>query len=485
MRDVSPLSSPEISSPSRSGQQVLRRQLRTGAVLVGLVIAAAASAQNNITVDTNASGWATYDALNAGVGPSLFSNFGVRADASVGGPTVNVGISGGTTFSFPDFTNGQILVPTISTVNVGLTPTWGGSISSDSSFSASVKFHYDIGPFSGDKDIFSQSLGAPASDNLASGNVLSSGTASDSASGNLYTFSLGEDAVAASASASINVGVKYTNSVKYDPNAQYGITSWVSKTKGGGPIGLGTKQTPASGGSLDPGIFNPGGFSTGDQVYLEFEPSVQFDMPVTPYTDLSLPITGRLYAEALGETLADITFPSVSPFDLPLDYDPWDVNVLWNSDSAFGIPVKYESETNIGDGTCLHPEINCSVFVVDGQIFTFTPTGFNDSGPNNLTAGGVWGNWNSAANGGGPLPQACDVATGKCYDSTDPNMPIGRFTVVSSVTQVGSNNAPEPGSLALLGIGIVGMFAGTRGRNRIWRQGRCDPRPGSARCAHG
>jgi hypothetical protein len=69
-----------------------------------------------------------------------------------------------------------------------------------------------------------------------------------------------------------------------------------------------------------------GNAQAGKQVYLNFEPGVNFGMAVTPSSSLSTPITGNLSAEAFGDTLVNYTFPIATPFNLPINYDEWDVN---------------------------------------------------------------------------------------------------------------------------------------------------------------
>jgi hypothetical protein len=208
---------------------------------------------------------------------------------------------------------------------VGYTPGWTGSLTSTSNFSASATFQANVGPFSASDNLFSQNLNAVASGNLASGGNLTGGSASGSANGSLFHYTYTASAFVASASASINVGANYQNSVNWNPTTQYGVYSWLSTTKGGGPTSTPTFTT-GSGGALNYTVQDFGNAQAGKQVYLNFEPGVNFGMAVTPSSSLSTPITGNLSAEAFGDTLVNYTFPIATPFNLPINYDEWDVN---------------------------------------------------------------------------------------------------------------------------------------------------------------
>ena len=422
----------------------------------------AAHAQSTLDVNTSGTANATYDPFTANAGPFPASNFGVAVSASLGGNNVDLALGGDTSFLFPSFTNGQVLLPLVSNVNVGYTPGWTGSLSSTSNFSANATFQANVGPFSASDNLFSQNLNAVANGNLASGGNLTGGSASGSANGSLFHYTYTASALVASASASINVGANYQNSLNWNPTTQYGVYSWLSDTKNQGPTGT-PLFTTGSGGALDYTVQDFGSASLGKQVYLNFEPGVNFGMAVTPSSTLSTPITGNLSAEAFGDTLVNYTFPIATPFNLPINYGEWDVNGEWNSGFAFSVPAMEESGQGSG-GTCVDPQANCLEFVVDGNVFTFAnplPT----SGPSNLTNGFDFGSWGSGVNGAPLLPNACDPATGICYASNDPNMPVGTATMSSSLTPV---TTPEPGGWLLLAMSLGAIiFVGRRKKTLV------------------
>lgn len=437
----------------------MKSQLSIAILALVLVFAAgtlAAHAQTEVDVNTSGTADATYDPFTSNAGPFPASNFGVAVSASLGGNDVDLTLGGDTSFLFPTFTNGEVLSPLVSNVPVGYTPGWTGSLTSTSNFSASATFQANVGPFSASDNLFSQNLNAVANGNLASGGNLTGGSASGSANGSFFNYTYTASAFVASASASINVGANYQNSLNWNSTTQYGVYSWLSTTKGGGPTST-PLFTTGSGGALNYTVEDFGNAQAGKQVYLNFEPGISFGMAVTPSSTLSTPITGNLSAEAFGDTLVNYTFPIATPFNLPINYGEWDVNGDWNSGYAFSIPV--EEEDTDQTGTCLDPRSQCVIFVVDGSVFTFANS-LTASGPSNLTGGTDFGTWGPGVNGASPLPDACDPTTGICYASTDPNMPVGTPTMMSTLTPV---TAPEPGGWPLLAMSLATLiFVGWR-----------------------
>jgi hypothetical protein len=420
-----------------------------------LFSSAAIQAQTTINVNTSGTATATYDPFTANAGPFPNSNFGVAASASLGGTDIGLNLGGTTSFVLPAFTSGQILLPNTSNVNVGYTPGFTGSLSSTSNFTANASFVYNVGPFGGSDSLFSQNLNPTATANLVSGGSLVGGNGSQTANGNAFQYTYSASAFVASASATLTVGANYQNSVASAATTQYGVYSWLSTTPDAAPT-TAPEFTSVSSGALNYTVQNFGE-TPGKQLYLNFEPGVAFVMAITPSSTLSTPITGNLSAEAFGDTLVNYTFPIATPFQLPVNYQEWDVSGDWNSGYAYSVPVMDENTSDIPGAVCLDPNQNCVQYVVDGNIFSFfnpLPT----SGPSNLTGGSDFGLWNPTVNGTPPLPDACDPSTGICYASTDPNMPVGTGTVVSSVKPVGTVPTPEPGELPLLALGLAAIL---------------------------
>ncbi|MGH9529171.1 MAG: hypothetical protein ACRD2S_04550 [Terriglobales bacterium] len=443
------------------------KSLLIGALLCLILTAVGpfTQAQTTFDVNTNGTAYADYDPLTASAGPFPASNFGVSANASLGGTDVNLALGGSTSFLFPGFTDNQILVPTISTVNVGYTPGWTGSLTSTSDFSTSATFHASVGPFSTTDNLFSQNLTAVASSSIASGGVITSGAASGTASGNVFTYTYTASAVFASASAGISVGANYQNQINWNHNTQYGVYSWLSTAPNQAPTSA-PQFTSVNSGALNYTLQNFGGATVGQQLYLNLEPSVLFGMTVTPSSNLSTPITGNLSAEAFGDTLVNYNFPIATPFNLPVSYDDWDVSGQWDPGFALSVPVMEENASDLPGVTCTDPNANCVIYVVDGNAFQFQNSlGLN--GPSSLTNGSDTGMWNNELNGAPPLPDACDPATGICYASTDPNMPVGTATQSSSLMQV-----PEPGGLTLFVMSLIGTVLFGR-RSLVLAIGKC------------
>jgi hypothetical protein len=448
-----------VAKESRDIMNPGKTILTLALLAVALFHAASASAQTTLTVGTGGTATATYGGIPANAGPFPASNFGVAASANLGGTSVDLALGGGTNFLFPAFSDGQVLLPNSSNVNVGYTPAWTGSLTSTSNFSLSATFVSNVGPFSSSDNLFSQNLNAVASGNLASGGTLAGSNASGTANGSFFNYTYSASAFVASASASINIGANYQNSLNWTPTTQYGVYSWLSTTQNQGP-----SSTPAftsvSSGGLNYTVQDFGSFTPGQQLYLNFEPGVTLGMTVTPSSTLSAPITGNLSAEAFGDTLINYTFPIATVFTLPVNYNEWDVNGQWNSSYAYSIPVIEENGQSTAGG-CLDPMVNCVEYIVDGNPFSFLTNSFPNSGPSSLTNGFASGSWNPILNGGAILPPACDPASGVCYSSDDPNMPVGSATVTSSVTEVIAT--PEPGTLPLFVAGLAGMvFVGWR-----------------------
>jgi hypothetical protein len=417
-----------------------------------------AAAQVDVDMNVSGIGSAGYAPFSAGGGPYPFSNFGVSANGSLGGANIDVSVASSTRFAFPSFNNGDVLQPGTSSLAVALSPQWSGSVSATSSLTANVAFQYNLGPWSGSDSIFSQNLGTSASGSIANaGGALSSNSVSNSASGTVWNYHLGLDAGVGSASAGITVGDTYRSGANYSPSAQYGVTTWVSTDRGGAPVGA-TASTQSGGGSVDSTVLAPTGIGSGTQVYLHYEPSIAFDMPVTPTSDVSLPITGNLHGEAFGETVFDYNFPLGNLFDLALSYDPWDVAIDWFSGWNYVVPAMWES--HLVNGVCLDPELNCNMLVVDGLPFLAQSSGFSDSGPFDPTGLLARGGWNPTVNDSRPVPPICDPASGVCYASNDPDMPLGGpVTIGHSIQQVGGGSVPAPAPLALLLAGWVAMVA--------------------------
>lgn len=431
-----------------------------------LICAAAASAQTNISVTTNAQGTSGYTSLSAGAGPFPFSNFGVQANSTISFgsvslfpvPTITPGtslsINGSTLFQVPTFTAGTHL-DTFSTMNIGYTPSWtSGAITANANVSASAGFQYNIGPFGGSKNIYNQSLSATASANLLSGGSLTSGTATASATGQNYSASFSLSAFAASASASLIAGANLQTTVNSSsPNVQYGYYTWVS-SDGSYSSADPLTWNAVNGGPLTFQFPSPGNNNNNDPFFFNFLPGVQFDMSVSPSATFSVPVSGNLSAEAFGDTLASYMFPIGTPFTENDNANAVDYFFTWAAGQYASIPTVFHY--------CNAAGVGCDYFDVQGNSLLFANTFLPDSPPLNFTGGGTFGGWNPSLGFNPTLPFACDPATGQCFLSNDTNMPIGPGSVSFNVTPLNPTPTPESSTLLLLGTGLIGLGAAFR-----------------------
>ncbi len=421
-----------------------------------LVISPASKAQTSINVGTAAAGSASYNPFSASGGPFPFTNFGVQAGVNLGGTNVNLNLGGLTNFLLPQFNSGQVLTPGSSGASVGYTPGWTGNLAATSTLAANVTFVYNIGPFSGSDNIFNQNLVNPLGGNLASGGALVGGSSVATANGNLFGLGYSASAPFASASATINVGLQYQSSLAWNPATSYGVNSWLSAAPNGAALGPTTTSSVSSGG-LNYIVPTGAGLTTGEQLYINLQPTVDLNMAITPVSAVSTPISGNLNVQAFGNTIANYNFPIANPFTLPIGYTPWDASASWDSGTVLSIPVLYASSFNANGISCPIGAL-CNDFVVDDPSFTFQVPTLGNGGLNDLTGGGVSGGWNPTVNGSGMVPTICDPNNDTCYASNDPNLPVGQGSVMTNVTQL--TTTPEPGTFTLFGCGILALAFG-------------------------
>jgi hypothetical protein len=407
------------------------------------------------TLDTTSLNTATYTDLTGNAGPFPFNNLGVQATTNLG-LLVSASTNGSTTFQFPTITPGQTFALG-SSLNYAYTPSWtGGSIGSAAGLSADANFTYNLGPFSGTDSIFSTALNTQANGNIGGGTTLTGGTANGIASATPQFFGLTESAFLASASVGVNVGLNLQTAINYNPTVQYGYYSWVSTT--GGVASPAVFQGVTSGAlnyTFDSSLPGLAGANT---FFLNIAPAVMVDLPITPTTTVSLPLSGDFNVSAFGDTLVDETVPLGTVSLYNANYDTWD-------DSMDFTGKYYSMELTASDGCGNnYAVVACSPhYTVDGDgLLVGTKVNIPGGGPSNLTGGGGNGGWDTNYTNAPLVPGVCDPSTGICYASNDPNMPVGPGSVTTTGGPVGT---PEPGTRLLLVCGCVALmaFSGRKG----------------------
>jgi hypothetical protein len=423
------------------------------AVVVLLVANAGVRGQAYLTqtLDTTSLNTATYDDLAGNAGPFPFNNLGVQATTNLG-LLVSASTNGSTTFQFPTITPGQVFL-TSSSLNYAYTPSWtGGSIGANAGLSATATFNYNLGPFSGTNTIFDTALNTQANGTIGGGTTLTGGTANGVASATPQFFGLTESAVLASASVGVNVGLNLQTAIGYNPTVQYGYYTWVTTTGGvSSPMTFHGVTNGALNYDFDQNLPALAGSNT---FFLNFAPAVVVDLPITPTTTVSLPISGDFHVSAFGGTLVDESLPLGTVSLYNANYDTWD--------DSMDFTGKYYSMELTASDNCSNTGFDitaCPHYTVDGDgLLVGTKVNIPGGDPSNLTGGGGNGGWDSNYSNAPLVPGVCDPSTAMCYASNDPNLPVGPGSVTTTGGPIGT---PEPGTMLLLVLGCIVLFAAT------------------------
>src|SRR5580692_11056809 len=126
--------------------------MRLSGVAIVFFITVSCSFAGSITVGTSAAATATYGSVGESAGPFPWSDLGITASASVSGGGLSVATGGSTSYSFlSSLTGGESFTPGATSVNLGYTPGWTGSIATlgaaNGDFNSALE--WNIGPFSG------------------------------------------------------------------------------------------------------------------------------------------------------------------------------------------------------------------------------------------------------------------------------------------------------------------------------------------------
>ncbi len=438
-------------------EQCKNRTKQIGRILaaLGLLLLANAAVRGQAyltqTLNTTALNSATYDDLTGNAGPFPFSNLGVSTNTNLG-LLVSASVNGNTTFQFPTFTPGQVIA-TGSSFNYAYTPSWtGGSIGSNAGLSASATLSYDLGPFSGSNTIFDTGLNTSANGVIGGGATLTGGTANGTANSAPVFAGITESALFASASVGVNVGLNLQTALSFNPSVQYGYYSWINTT------GTYSSTDNVSFTGVGSGALN---YTFGDNLdasvpsntfFLNFAPAVQVDLPITPTSTVGLPLSGDFHVDAFGDTLVDETLPLGTVSLYNANYDTWDDNMNFNG-KYYSVELTQSDQCPGKDEST--PE--CAHYTVDGSgVLLGTQVPFGGGSSSNLTGGGGSGSFDGNFGNAPLVPGVCDPSTGICYQSNDPNLPVGP----GGVTFTGGMpvGTPEPGVMLLLALGSVGLF---------------------------
>jgi hypothetical protein len=449
--------------------------LRSIAAACGLLLLGVAANAQTEAVGTSASETATYGTAIQNAGPFPWSDLGITASASVSQGVLNVATGGSTTFKLNStVSSGESFVAGSTVLNLGYTPSWTGSFQSAPAANGNLSsnFVYNIGPFSGSKNLLNVPLSVPGSTtgNLTPSlnNVVISPPVVNSSTigGPGIIAGLGVQAQAcfivcvtvASANVNFNIGTQIQQSIIAQPNVTYGDLVWESKTQTYSPSDHFTFVAGSLGNVGNTFTAPPAslGLATGQTFYYNFLPVVELNMPVINDAQVSVPASISANWNIFGIGGSE-SWPLGNLYSLNTGSSTFDFNPDFNGKNFYSIPLEY---------TAAH----CVAVACFGASYTTPPSG---GGPTvTLTGGGV-------PSDSGPCDSmliVCNVnvpvGTGNLGGYGDTNLgplfppegsngvcgPVGTPDAGECISQViPTSSTPEPGNAALLGIGLLGL----------------------------
>jgi hypothetical protein len=455
--------------PRRAALRLLAiSQLAPLAMLVPLLARA-----QTIDVGTDGTAKETFPTIIQSVGPFPFSDLGIDATALVSPKAVTATVGGQTAFTPLNApTGGQSLVPGTTTMDFSYTPSWTtGAVSTTGDGTLQAGLSYNIGPFSGSKQIIGTSLNTSVSGNLMPA-LQNGGTglASNTAVSPSVSLSTGLSAsvgfcpfcvTLASVSFGVTVGAQLKQTVDWTPTTTYGDLVWYSTSQTLAPTDK-PVFVAGSGGQVS-NAFDPASqlkVTNGETIYMNMLPAVELTMPIKDQAAVTVPASFFINYDVFGDS-GGKTFPLGNLYDLQTGTDTLNFDAAWYGPDFYSVPI-----------TATVPVCGIACFAP-----TFTTTGGGGYGQGSdgipldtLPTDQVGDPWPGGVGGPGTDPTTPLFTNGAC-SPTDPSDCADNIAFTST-------SVPEPGSLALLATGLL-VIGIARSRSRI--------RPGdhenSARCA--
>jgi hypothetical protein len=435
--------------------------MRIGAIAFVLTGTASCLLGGSITVDTNASGTATYGTYSETAGPFPWSDLGFTAGATISSGGLLVSTGGSTSYTLPNgaVTGSEIFTPGSTTLHLGYTPGWTGSFVSlpNATGNLNSNFVYNIGPISGSDNLFNVPLVAPgAIGNLAPGLDAGAGVVPSLQSANgpglSATLTLSAQAfcpfcvTVASASLGFNIGTRVDQAVTATPTVSYGDLVWYSRAQSLTASDA-TTFVSGAGGSVADTFTNPG-FTSGT-FYMNILPDIRLTMPVSSDSDVAVPASISASWDVFGAGGSE-SWPLGDLFTLGTGDESFDFNPEFFGQFFYSIPLEVTDP-------CA-PVAFCPTYETPAS--GFEPIPVSDGIPADIPPSIVVG-------GGGPTPGGYGNPNIGPLFPGDPSLgPVcgqpGTPFAGQCINQV--TVSPEPRAYILLGIGLLLLAGGMRRR---------------------
>ncbi len=405
-----------------------------------------------IVVTTTGAFSATYATVSQTSPTIPWSDIGFQATASTTQGTLSGTVGGGTQYQLTSsISGGQTLAPG-DTIDLGYTPGWTGSMTTQANGKLGINFAYNIGPFSGHVPVLTDSMntgvsGLDLSSALNSGSPLSAGATTH---GPGISATLGMNALVASASVHFNVGSQVAQNLNVAPTVTYGDYVWYTNDV----TAASTTPTPVNGGGGGvSNTFAPDigalGLTTGAN---------SIDMNILPFAALSLGVGN----ESIVSIPASITYSynvfgasgggsiaSGNLYSLSTGFAGLTASGAWYAPDAYSIELNANCNFNnpLTGAYC--------TYQTDGT----TPLDLSNFGiPSNVPLGSTPPGPPSGGGSSSDFPNLGPLVPGDtpCVPGVACKAPCDPATGQECITQVNlTGSVPEPGALWLLSSGVL------------------------------